>query len=1008
MTTASILRLNRTRPTSTLIRTHLARHSSTTTSYNDALSPTDTFSRRHIGPSPTHIQLMLQSLSFPSLPSLISSTVPPNILMTTPLALDPPLSESEALSKISSLAAKNTPMKSYIGQGYHSTIVPPVILRNMLENPGWYTAYTPYQAEIAQGRLEMLLNFQTLCSDLTGLEMSVASLLDESSAAAEAMSMCVNIVSKKKKFFVSQDVHPQTIGLVETRAKALGVEVVVGDHSETNVENGEYCGVLVQYPNTYGSVESGGEGYESFARRAKEGGAMVVCATDLMALTRLAPPSSWGADIAVGSAQRFGVPMGFGGPHAAFLSTSSKHSRKMPGRIIGVTIDSNNKPCLRMAMQTREQHIRRDKATSNICTAQALLANMAAAYAIYHGPEGLKDISGRIHALARVTHRELKKSGFEVMDGPFFDCFTVNVGSKGMTSAQVQEGAASVGANVRIIDESTVGISMGEGITRDDIATLLTGAFGVQNPDVSADMSLTEVDESVARQGDILTHPIFRQHHSETQMLRYLKTLENRDLALNHSMISLGSCTMKLNATSEMIPVTWPGFCDIHPFAPHDQVQGYHELIADLNKDLAEITGFAAVSAQPNSGATGEYAGLLVIKQYLESIGQGHRSVCLIPKSAHGTNPASASMAGMKVVVVDNDDEGNIDLDDLTAKIEKHRDNIAAFMVTYPSTFGVFEEKIVEIIDMVHEAGGQVYMDGANMNAQVGLTSPGIIGADVCHLNLHKTFCIPHGGGGPGVGSIGVAKHLAPFLPGHAVDPAAAGELCGSDLCVPKRDGAIAGAPFGSASILPISWMYIKMNGYEGLKKSTEIAILNANYMAARLNGAYDVLFTGKNGQCAHEFILDLRPLKAATGVTEEDVAKRLQDYGFHSPTMSWPVAGTLMVEPTESEDLAELDRFCDAMLSIRAEIDDVGSGRISLEDSPLRNAPHTIDDIVNNKWDRKYSREVGAYPAPWIKTNKFWPTCGRVDNVYGDRNLVCTCPPLSAYEDDEPLKVAQ
>ena len=906
---------------------------------------------------------------------------------------------------ISVMADKNHVMKSYIGQGYYDTIVPNVILRNILENPGWYTAYTPYQAEIAQGRLEMLLNFQTLCSDLTGLPMSVASLLDESSAAAEAMQMCFSLKGKKDKkakFFISERVHPQTIALIQTRAVVIGVEVVVGDHTSADVDSGEYCGAIVQYPDTFGNIESPGESYADFTRRAHTGSAMVVAATDLMALTKLAPPSSWGADIAVGSAQRFGVPMGFGGPHAGFLSTSDKYSRKMPGRIIGVTIDSMGKQCLRMAMQTREQHIRRDKATSNICTAQALLANMAASYAIYHGPDGLKAISGRIHALARVAHRELSKEGFGVTDGPFFDTFTVDVSTKGVTSAHVQAGAVKVGANVRIIDDKTVGISMGEGITRHDVSALLSSAFGISKPDISADISLMEVHPSVARDSDIMTHPIFHQHHSETQMLRYLKTLENRDLALNHSMISLGSCTMKLNATAEMIPVTWPTFCNIHPFAPHDQVVGYHELIEDLNKDLAEITGFAAVSAQPNSGATGEYAGLLTIMKYLESKGQGHRNVCLIPKSAHGTNPASASMAGMTVVVIDNDDEGNIDFADLSAKVDKHRDNIAALMVTYPSTFGVFEEKIVEINDMIHEAGGQVYMDGANMNAQVGLTSPGIIGADVCHLNLHKTFCIPHGGGGPGVGSIGVAAHLAPFLPGHIMDPEAAGKLCGSDLCVPKTDGAIAGAPFGSAAILPISWMYIKMNGFEGLKKSTEIAILNANYMAARLDGAYDVLFRGKNGQCAHEFILDLRPLKAATGVTEEDVAKRLQDYGFHSPTMSWPVAGTLMVEPTESEDLAELDRFCDAMLAIRAEIDDVGSGRMSLDDSPLRYAPHTMDDILSQKWDRKYSRETGAYPAPWIRANKFWPTCGRVDNVYGDRNLVCTCPPLSAYEDDE------
>lgn len=953
---------------------------------------------------------MLATIGFDSFDALIKSTVPPNILTKKPLDLDPVMTESEALAKMKEFASKNMVMKSYIGTGYYDTQVPGVILRNVLENPGWYTAYTPYQAEIAQGRLEMLLNFQTLVVDLTGLPMAVASLLDESTAAAEAMQMCFALKGKKgkkNKFFVSRDVHPQTIGLIETRAEAIGIEVIIGDHSTADFSNMDFCGTLIQYPNTYGSVESPGESYESFSSRVHDGDSMVVCATDLMALTKLAPPSSWGADIAVGSAQRFGVPMGFGGPHAGFLATSDDYSRKMPGRIIGVTIDSKGKPCLRMAMQTREQHIRRDKATSNICTAQALLANMAAAYAIYHGPEGLKEISGRIHALARVAHRELGKAGFKVTEGPFFDTFTVDVSSKGMTAAAVQAGAVSVGANVRIINDSTVGISMGEGITRDDIADLLQGAFKVAGADVTADSSMTQMDASCAREGEILEHPIFRQHHSETQMLRYLKALENRDLSLNHSMISLGSCTMKLNATTEMIPVTWPELCNIHPFAPSDQVQGYHEMIQDLNTDLAEITGFAAVSAQPNSGATGEYAGLLAIKAYLNSIGEGHRSTCLIPKSAHGTNPASATMAGMKVVVVDNDDKGNIDMADLTAKIAKHKNDLAAFMVTYPSTFGVFEEAIVEIIDAVHEAGGQVYMDGANMNAQVGLTSPGLIGADVCHLNLHKTFCIPHGGGGPGVGSIGVAAHLAPFLPGHAVDPSASGPLCGSDLCVSKTAGAVAAAPFGSAAILPISWMYIKMLGAEGLKQATGFAILNANYMAARLNGAYDVLFVGKNGQCAHEFILDLRPLKAATGITEEDVAKRLQDYGFHSPTMSWPVTGTLMIEPTESEDLAELDRFCDAMLAIRSEIDDIGSGRIPLEESPLRNAPHTIDDLIADTWDRPYSREVAAYPAPWIRANKFWPTCGRVDNVYGDRNLVCTCPPLSVYEDADVKEIA-
>eukprot|EP00980_Cylindrotheca_fusiformis_P003104 scaffold720_cov114-Cylindrotheca_fusiformis.AAC.12 len=984
-----------------------------------------------VGPRLEESKSMLATIGFDSFDDLLKSTVPANIVVENSLNMDEPLSETEALSRLQSIAKKNKVMKSYIGQGYYDTQVPNVIVRNMLENPGWYTAYTPYQAEISQGRLEMLLNFQTLVVDLTGLPMAVASLLDESSAAAEAMQMCFALKGKRgkrNKFFVSDDVHPQTIGLIQTRSEVLGIEVVIGDHSKADFSGKDYCGAIVQYPNTYGAVESSGESYESFTGRAHEADAMVVAATDLLALTQLAPPSSWGADIAVGSSQRFGVPMGFGGPHAGFLATSDSYSRKMPGRIIGVTVDTSGKPCLRMAMQTREQHIRRDKATSNICTAQALLANMAAAYAIYHGPEGLLNISGRIHALARVASRELAKAGFKVNESEFFDTFTVDVSSKGVSVDEIKKNCEAVGANVRIIDSSTVGISMGEGITRGDLSTLLAGGFKIDSPDVSADESLKKVDSKFAREGEILTHPIFRQYHSETQMLRYLKSLENKDLALNHSMISLGSCTMKLNATSEMVPITWPEFCDIHPFAPHDQVKGYHEMIEDLNKDLCEITGFAAVSAQPNSGATGEYAGLLAIKQYLESRGEGHRNICLIPKSAHGTNPASAVMAGMKVVVVNNDDAGNIDIGDLTTKIEKHRDSLAAFMVTYPSTFGVFEEGISEICDMIHEAGGQVYMDGANMNAQVGITNPGRIGADVCHLNLHKTFCIPHGGGGPGaciptdhlscfsipsnffmlcrdkgVGSIGVAQHLAPFLPGHVSDPEASGKLCGSDVCAPRTEGAVAGAPFGSAAILPISWMYIKMLGEPGLKLATSQAILNANYMAARLDGAFDVLFRGKNGQCAHEFILDLRPLKSSTGVTEEDIAKRLQDYGFHSPTMSWPVAGTLMVEPTESEDLQELDRFCDAMLSIRKEIDDIGSGRVKYEDSPLHNAPHTLSDLT--KWQHSYTPDVGCFPAPWTKANKFWPTSGRVDNVYGDRNLICTCPPLEAYEDDGDVK---
>merc|ERR1719183_854656 len=862
----------------------------------DPLRMCDDFARRHIGPSTNDAQNMLGVIGFDSFKAMVKSTVPANILADKELDMDPAMTETEALQHLKQMLSKNIVNKSFIGQGYYDTIVPPVVLRNMLENPGWYTAYTPYQAEISQGRLEMLLNFQTLVSDLTGFPMACASLLDESTAAAEAMQMSFALKGKKgkkNKFFISNDIHPQTISLLETRAGAIGIELIRGDHSSADFSAGDYCGAIVQYPNTYGSIESPGETYESFANRLHDENAMLIVATDLMALAKLKSPNTFGADIAVGSAQRFGVPMGFGGPHAGFLSTSEKYARRMPGRIIGVTTDSFGQPALRMAMQTREQHIRRDKATSNICTAQALLANMAAMYAIYHGPKGLDDIAKKAHGLAKIFEAGATKMGFKCLDAPFFDTLSVTVDD----SQAIQDACAAAGANVRIIDETTVGISMGEGITREDLVVLL-GCFGVVDPDVSADETMTTLEGGFDRECAILTHPIFNMHHSETQMLRYLKKLENKDLALNHSMISLGSCTMKLNAVAEMLPVSWPEISNIHPFAPADQVTGYHRMIEDVNKDLAEITGFAAVSAQPNSGANGEFAGLLTIKKYLAARGDPHRHVCLIPKSAHGTNPASATMAGMTVVVVDNDDEGNTDMEDLKAKIDKHGDNLAALMITYPSTFGVFEEKIVEIIDAVHDAGGQVYMDGANMNAQVGLTSPGSIGADVCHLNLHKTFCIPHGGGGPGVGSIGVAAHLAPHLPGHSVKPEAAGTLCGGDMCVEKDTGAIAAAPFGSAAILPISWMYIKMCGPDGLKAATEMAILNANYMAKRLSGAYDVLYVGKNGQCAHEFILDLRPLKALTGVSEEDVAKRLQDYGFHSPTMSWPVSGTLMVEP--------------------------------------------------------------------------------------------------------------
>lgn len=972
-----------------------------------ALQPTDLFLHRHIGPREKDKIKMLESIGFASMEDLVESTVPHSIKLTQPIHLDQPLSESEALSSLKAIMSENKVYKSFIGLGYYETLTPGVILRNVLENPGWYTAYTPYQAEIAQGRLQSLLNFQTMVTDLTGMALSNASLLDEATAAAEAMSMCYSLKNmKKRKFFVDSNCFPQNIALVQTRGEALGLEVVVGKIDNIpDLASKQYCGVLVQYPDTNGHIKD----YSQFTDLCHSYDTMVVCCTDLLASVLLKPAGEMGFDIAVGSAQRFGVPMGFGGPHAGFLATTDAYSRKMPGRIIGVSIDSRGKPALRMAMQTREQHIRRDKATSNICTAQALLANMAAFYACYHGPEGLKNIASHIHGLAVATYNVLARSGnVTVSDGPFFDTFSVDVSKLSKTSTPAvsfqTEVAKTYGLNVRVVDRVTVGLSFGETINKEDVYKLLS-AFGVSDVEnkllsAIADYGAQEsIFKSLARTTPFLTHPNFNSHHSETQMLRYLKHLESKDLALNFSMISLGSCTMKLNASIEMAPVTWPETCNIHPFAPTDQVQGYIKMIESLNKDLAIITGFAAVSTQPNSGAQGEYAGLLCIRSYHLSRGEGHRNVCLIPTSAHGTNPASASMSGMKVVVVNSDEFGNIDFEDLKQKCEKHSKNISAFMVTYPSTYGVFEEKIRDIVDLIHSHGGQVYMDGANMNAQVALTSPGFIGADVCHLNLHKTFCIPHGGGGPGVGSIGVARHLAPFLPGHPVVP------CGGEGegTVVKDNLTVSAAPYGSAAILPISWMYIKMLGEAGLKEATGVAILNANYMAKRLSQAYNVLYTGRNGQCAHEFILDLRPFKEA-GIVEEDVAKRLQDYGFHSPTMSWPVPGTLMIEPTESEDKGELDRFCDAMLYIRKEIEDVVTGVVPASESPLKGAPHTMDVVCAPEWNRSYSRETAAFPAPWCNPalpsgRKFWPTVGRIDNVYGDRNLVCTCPPMSVYE---------
>lgn len=953
----------------------------------DVFTPTDKFLIRHMGSVGEDRDALLHKAGFETMEELIDSTIPKKIRIEQPLDLEPPYSESEALAHLMKMMSKNIMSKDFIGTGYYETITPNVILRNVFQNPGWYTSYTPYQAEIAQGRLESLLNFQTMVADLTGMPLSNASLLDEATAAAEGMSMCYALKNhKKKRFFIDENCHPQTIAVCTTRAASVGIQLTVGKAEDADLSGNDLCGVLIQYPNTYGGVSD----WSDFIADVHSNGAMVVAATDLMASTVLKPVGEMGADIAVGSAQRFGVPMGFGGPHAGFIATDEKSARKMPGRIIGVSIDAEGKPALRMAMQTREQHIRRDKATSNICTAQALLANMAAFYGVYHGPEGVKNIGTKLHGMAVCTAEALRGAGFEVPEDQFFDTFTVKVPD----AHAVQANAEEQGVNVRVISDSLVGISMGEGILREDIEGLLA-AFGVEAAALAHSPCKNVLQEELVRSTEYMTHPVFNSYHSETKMMRYIKNLENKDLSLNTSMIALGSCTMKLNAASEMIPVTWAETASMHPFAPPHQTQGYLEMIQDLDADLAKITGFAAMSPQPNSGAQGEYSGLLCIKGYHESRGDHQRNICLIPVSAHGTNPASASMCGMKVVVVKSDASGNVDIDDLFEKAEKHRDHLAAFMITYPSTYGVFEEGVKTICDKIHECGGQVYMDGANMNAQVCLTSPGHIGADVCHLNLHKTFCIPHGGGGPGVGTIGVAEHLAPFLPGHPVIPTGGH----GKNTVSKTTGAIAAAPFGSSAILPISWMYIKMLGEAGLREATGMAILNANYMAKRLEEGYRVLFKGTNGQCAHEFIIDLRDFKKHD-IVEEDVAKRLQDYGFHSPTMSWPVGGTIMIEPTESEDKAEMDRFCDAMLLIRQEIQDVINGDIDISESPLKHAPHTMDITYDEEWNRAYSRKTGAFPAPWVKADsKFWPTTSRIDNVYGDRNLQCSCPPISVYE---------
>ncbi|GMU67318.1 MAG: glycine dehydrogenase (decarboxylating) [Acidobacteriota bacterium] len=962
---------------------------------SDALfRPLDGFERRHLGSTSEEIAAMLAAVGCGSVEELVAATVPESIRLGRELAIDAmgdgtEPGESALTARLAGMAARNRRLRSYLGTGYHGTVMPGVIRRNILENPGWYTQYTPYQAEISQGRLEALLTFQTLVADLTGLPIASASLLDEATAAAEAMHLAAAVHPKLEEierpvFFVSDLCHPQTIEVVRTRARAVGIEVLVGDPFQADFASGRIFGVLVQYPTTDGRVVD----YAPLAELAHRHHALLVAACDPLALALLRPPGEFGADVAVGSSQRFGLPMGWGGPHAAFLSTREEYKRQMPGRIIGVSRDARGKAAFRMALQTREQHIRREKATSNICTAQVLPAILAAMYAVYHGPEGLRAIALRIQRLTVALAEAARRAGHTVGDDPFFDTLAIEVASG--RAEELMARALERGINLRRLGERRVAITLDETVGRADLADLVAvlGGDPASLDQLAAVADRSEMPQPHARTSDYLTHPVFRRYHTEHEMLRYLRRLEGRDLSLGHSMIPLGSCTMKLNATVEMEPLSWPGLADMHPFAPLDQATGYLELIRDLDRWLAEITGFAAVSLQPNAGSQGEYTGLLVIRAWHESRGEAHRDVCLIPVSAHGTNPASAVMAGMKVVVVACDERGNIDVADLTAKAEAHASNLAALMVTYPSTHGVFEAAIREICDVVHRFGGQVYLDGANMNAQVGLCRPGDFGADVCHLNLHKTFCIPHGGGGPGMGPIAVAKHLAPFLPGHPLVP------CGGERAI----GPVAAAPYGSALILAIPWMYIGLMGGPGLRRATELAILNANYIAARLEGEYQVLYRGERGRVAHEFIADLRPFKSSAGIEAEDVAKRLMDYGFHAPTMSFPVPGTLMIEPTESESKAELDRFCEAMLAIREEIRAIEQGRADRKDNPLKNAPHTAEAIAADEWGRSYSREQAAFPLPWVRDGKFWPFVSRIDNVYGDRNLVCLCPPVEEY----------
>ncbi|HYQ87944.1 MAG TPA: aminomethyl-transferring glycine dehydrogenase [Bacteroidota bacterium] len=950
------------------------------------MSDAQAFSRRHIGPDDSEIREMLAELGVGSLEELILSAVPERIRTRRPLDLPAASPEHEVLRELREMASRNKIYRSFIGMGYADTITPAVIQRNVLENPGWYTAYTPYQAEIAQGRLEALVNFQTMVVDLTGLEIANASLLDEATAAAEAMRMFQSVkgLGTGGTFFVSKDCHPQTIDVVRTRAKPLGISVVVGDWENFRFTE-EVFGALLQYPTSAGAVHD----YAPFCERAHNSGALVAVAADLLSLTLLKSPGEFGADAAVGNTQRFGVPLGYGGPHAAYFATRDSFKRLLPGRIIGVSVDAQGRPALRMALQTREQHIRREKATSNICTAQVLLAVMASMYAVYHGPEGLKEIAGRIHRLTKILAAGLKRLGFRVLHEEFFD--TIHCPADYDTKLYLEAALRSEKMNVRWFEDYSFAIALDELSSEDEVDTLLQ-VFGHNRPQVDMPGLAAGIapgyEGSQRRTSGYMTHPVFNVHQSETNMLRYIRSLEERDLSLTTSMIPLGSCTMKLNATTELIPVSWWEFSEMHPFAPVEQAEGYHELFTRLASALKEITGFSRISLQPNSGAQGEYAGLLAIRAYHEKRGDGGRDVCLIPSSAHGTNPASAVMAGMRIVVVQSRPDGTIDVDDLGQKARQHSKDLAAFMVTYPSTHGVFEEGIIEICDIIHRNGGLVYMDGANMNAQVGLCRPAELGADVCHLNLHKTFCIPHGGGGPGVGPIGVVEKLAPFLPTHPVIP-----IDGNGGV-----GAVAAAPWGSAGILMVSWAYIALMGPAGLTHATRIAILNANYMAKRLEGFYPVLYRAANGTVAHEFIIDARHLKESSGIEAEDIAKRLIDYGFHAPTVSFPVAGTLMIEPTESEAKGELDRYCDALIAIRREIEEIERGEADRTNNVLKNAPHTAEMIAKDEWSYPYSREKAAFPAPWTRSRKFWPAVGRINSAYGDRHLVCTCPPVEAY----------